>query len=549
MAMNITEVRLCAVPLENDYKHTISFPDAATQRSYFIGKTIHSGANFSYQRKDNVIRYPKHFDELQNCNYLMYKNTAYTEKWFYAFITEMVYINDEMTAIHFETDVLQTYMFDYTVQPSFIEREHCVDDSIGAHTLDEGLEIGEYINVSRCSLGFGDDLMIVIGTTKSPTGEKETGFHYNGIYSGMQYHCFPSSSASTVNTWLAKYDDEGIGDAVQCMFLAPAFLASQDGVVDWSAPIPETWNPHKISLNKATGQNYDKEYTFNFSKDYLDNQYVPRNKKLMCYPYRYILATNNAGGSAIYKFEQFRDELAGTGERERPLVEPSFVVEMCLSPGCSGRMYPVKYNGTNVNPNYEEGLTMGKFPALNWASDVYTNWLTQNGVNIAIDLVAGMGQIVAGAAIAGGSAGLATAVGGGSIVGGVNQIANTLGQIHQMSFAPPQVKGSVNAGDVITAMRKNEFDFYVRTIKNEYAKIIDGYFDMFGYKCNRVKKPLERHRKSWWYTKTIDASIDGAIPMKDMQTIKNCYNNGVTFWMNGRTVGDYTQDNSILSYG
>ena len=79
--------------------------------------------------------------------------------------------------------------------------------------------------------------------------------------------------------------------------------------------------------------------------------------------------------------------------------------------------------------------------------------------------------------------------------------------------------------------------------KEQYAKIIDNYFDMFGYKVNRVKKPSAGHRENYWYTKTIDVNIDGAIPQKDLQKIKDCYNNGITFWYTPANIGNYSVSN------
>ena len=128
--VNITEVRLLNVPLTNDYIHTLCFNTPAEQSSYFLSKTVTEDGNqkrytnFSYQRKDNIIRIPDHYDSLLNCNYVMYKNSAYSSKWFYAFITELTYIDDGRTDIKIETDVIQTWLFDYEVQASFIEREH-----------------------------------------------------------------------------------------------------------------------------------------------------------------------------------------------------------------------------------------------------------------------------------------------------------------------------------------------------------------------------------------------------------------------------------------
>jgi len=83
------------------------------------------------------------------------------------------------------------------------------------------------------------------------------------------------------------------------------------------------------------------------------------------------------------------------------------------------------------------------------------------------------------------------------------------------------------------------------TIKEEYAKIIDDYFSMFGYKINRVKVPNKAHRSRWWYTKTLNVNIDGAIPNKDMQKIKDCYNKGITFWRNPSEIQNYSLSNGI----
>ena len=83
-------------------------------------------------------------------------------------------------------------------------------------------------------------------------------------------------------------------------------------------------------------------------------------------------------------------------------------------------------------------------------------------------------------------------------------------------------------------------------IKKEFAVILDNYFDMFGYKINRVKVPLKNHRARYWFTKTIDCNIDGGITNDDLAIIKNCYNNGITFWRASATMGDYSGTNAIV---
>lgn len=541
---NITKVYLLAVPLEKDYAHTLYFSSAADQQSYFQSKIKKSYTDFSYQRKDDVIRIPDHIDNLiaAGCNYAMYQNAAYSNRWFYAFIEDMEYVNDGCTNVKIRTDCIQTWMFDIAVKPSFVEREHAATDNAGDNTLEEGLELGAYVcNLHNTAEYGGDGLSIVIGATKKPDGENVTGTLYNNIYSGVRYYSFGTGDMNVINEFLAEYDKDGIGEAITCMFMAPRWLAPlrDDHIV---AGTNLTYD-YYINSESQEVSGVQK----NLTKGTVDG-YAPRNKKLLTYPFRYLLVSNNAGASVPFKYERFRkEEYDEAGNIIRRIVAPCFVIEGVLNPGCSIRMVPLYYNG--IYRNDEEGVNMGKFPALNWTSDVYTNWLTQNGVNIAIQMVSGVGQIVAGAAIAAGTGGLATAVGGGSIVGGVSQVAGTLSQIYQQSFAPPQAKGNLNSGDVVTATERNDFHFYDMTIKAEYAKIIDEYFDMYGYKCHRVKIPEKAHRAAYWYTKTIDANIIGNIPQNDLQVIKDCYNRGITFWRNTTNFKNYSAANGIVGVG
>ena len=84
------------------------------------------------------------------------------------------------------------------------------------------------------------------------------------------------------------------------------------------------------------------------------------------------------------------------------------------------------------------------------------------------------------------------------------------------------------------------------SINRENAKIIDGFFDMYGYKCHQVKIPAKAHRAAYWFTKTIDANIAGAIPQEDLATIKECYNRGITFWRSTADFKNYAAENGIV---
>lgn len=118
-----TDLRLIKSPLTLDNKNQITFSSASTQASYFLSLPHLEVENIQYQRKDNIIRYPAHIDSIIQYNYCMYKNENYTNKWFYAYITGMRYINDGLTEISITTDVYQTWQFDLVFKQSFVERE------------------------------------------------------------------------------------------------------------------------------------------------------------------------------------------------------------------------------------------------------------------------------------------------------------------------------------------------------------------------------------------------------------------------------------------
>lgn len=535
-----TKVYLLNVPLESDYKHTLYFTSRETQSEYFNSRVVKSYTDFTYQRKDSFIRVPDHFDNLQNVNYVMYQNTKYSNKWFYAFVKDIRYVDDGRTDIEIETDYIQTWFFDYNVKPSFVEREHVDDDTPGKNTLPESLEHGEYIvnNVVH-SLSIGNPNQIVVASTidlaqyesgiTSDAYPNINGNLVGGVYSGVKYYHF--TNVNSLNTMLKNVSKAGKSDAINSIFVGDSSFYDLEEVSGKSYFIVKDSSTAKTkSFNYVT--TIDNTYVTIKppSKPTNVNGYTPRNKKLLSYPYRHLYVSNNAGASAVYKYELFSNEGA----------EFDFVG--CLTPGMSIRFRPLNYNGQAINN--EEAINCGKLPICAWNTDVYTNWLTQNAVNIGLSVASSGVTMIGGMAMAGTGAG--ALMGASSIVSGAMGIASTLGEVYSHSLIPPQAEGNINSGDVTFGSGWSRMSLYDKTIKKEYAQIIDGYFDMFGYKVNRVKIPNKAHRGRYWYTKTIDVNIDGAIPNKDMQVIKDCYNRGITFWRNADEIQNYSLSNNIL---
>lgn len=515
----ISKVRLLNVPLENDYKNTLYFSDKTSQQNYFAGKVKKTLENFSYLRKDNVISVDIAYDDLIGYNYVMYQNTRQTNKWYYAFITKLEYRNDSTTWIHIQTDVMQTWLLDedYSVLPSFVEREHVDNDTVGLHTVPEGLETGEYIcnAVSKDEQLKEMSYIIMVseympGADGADNPDKPLAVNYGGVFSaGGAYIC--TTMREVVN--IIQTYQSGKADAILGVYMAPTkIINNSSGAAQYS------------------GQESPVVYEHSVTKQTTLNGYTPTNNKLLCYPYNYLLHSNNSGSANILKYELFST------------TDCKFEVEGVPTIGGSIKCVPKNYKGADVLQ--EEGLMLGKFPTLSWSEDLYTNWLTQNAVNIGIGVASAGLNIVGGLGLmaTGGGAG----AGAGMLASGTLGIASTLGQIYQHEMIPNTAKGNVNGGDINTSHKMNLFHFYKMSIKSEYAKIIDKYFDMFGYKVNMLKVPNKNHRARYWFTKTIDVNINGAIPNDDLQQIKNCYNNGITFWRSDSEVDNYNVTNNII---
>ena len=180
-----TEIRLVKTPFTIDNKNQLTFINKEKQIEYFLSLPYIDKNNCTYQRKDNVIRFPAHIDTIIEYNYVIYQNNNYTDKWFFAYISNMRYVNDNMTEVEIKTDVFQTWQFDIIYKNSFVEREHVNDDTVGKHTIPEGLETGEYITDNVIYYDGLDDNKYIVRVTEWTTegASKPLATNFGGVFS------------------------------------------------------------------------------------------------------------------------------------------------------------------------------------------------------------------------------------------------------------------------------------------------------------------------------------------------------------------------------
>lgn len=534
-----SDIILIKSPLKLDNYNQITFANASAQYNYFssLPKLEYDGC--TYQRKDGVIRYSTdkesdanapRFEDLLQYNYCMYKNESYKDKWFYAFITDINYINDGMSEITIDTDAFQTWQFDINYMNSFIEREHVGDDTIGLHTIPENVELGEYIvNNWNKNDTLTSNSILVASTIDLSTYASDGGGAYGGVYQGYNLYAFSNTSAGRLalqNTIMQMNKDQKL-DSIVGIFLCNPMFYTTDSTDQGSKVTPET-SPRGFTWGRGGSQSDTPIQKLNSL-----NGYTPKNNKLKTYPYMYLLMDNGNGSQAIYRYEDFNDSQNPTTCEFDIIGTPSF--------GGSYYATPLNYGGTPTD-NFKNRLHGGKIPTCGFQNDTFINWLTANAVPIITSVVddtisAGMG---AGSIAQGYSAGL------GQVVSGITGIVNTINTLEVHSKVPPQHVGNADSGDVNFTSGLTTFTAYAMSIKQEYAKMIDDFLSMYGYKVNRLATPNIHKRSNWDFIKCIDVNLEGNIPEKDLTKIRDLFNNGCTFWHTTSNYLDYSQTNSIL---
>ena len=240
-------------PLDTTYDHTLWFDNASSQVSYFSGLTKYNMINYTYQRvKKGVARVGIKADNLYNCNYMMFQNTAYGNKWFYAFITSVEYVNDVTSNISFEIDVIQTWLFDCSPDYCFVEREHSESDQIGANIIPENLDTGEYVFNDYKDLTPVLQAMCII-VMICDNAEDPSGNMIEGIYSGCTLMAFNISDAglNTLNTTLANYNQKP--EAIVGMYMCPV-IATEQVIPNEGLILGRSFDVHSfnVSINSVT---------------------------------------------------------------------------------------------------------------------------------------------------------------------------------------------------------------------------------------------------------------------------------------------------------
>lgn len=590
-----TNIRLLSnVPFSNDYKNTRWFDTKASQESYFTNKpVVHSMSQANFQRIDgyHYVAVNENIDDLWGTNYLMFQNAQYNNKWFYAFVTKLEYVQKNTTKVYFQIDVFQTWKFDMNFKPSFIVREHCklwnADGSPVINTIDEGLNYGiEYDTVYAKHFELNEGYRWLVMVTKTPVhteGEKGIDPSYIGVPQPLSYYVVPFKDNKTPTILLGSndyavtqptrilkelYTNEKATNNIVSLFVTEHIGLSVDvRLSSGGTPDVMTINHSNATVSSVVIQdsslymlhikgleNFNAKVT-SISEDKYASYTKPKESKLLMYPYTVLVLDDFRGSRMEYKNEYIEEKGI------KITTKGSLGVTNKVSYGIdkySTRGTETVYQKTNnehalfntssndipiINDMLTAFLQGNKNSIENQKSSILFNGsmnAVSNGLSMLGSLPKNPVAPVDPLALAQGAVNMTQGVGNTvlelqGIEAKQQDIANMPPQIGKMGSNTSYDYGNGYSG--IWVIKKQ--------IKPEYQEILGNFFNMFGYKVNRVKTPNFHTRKYWNYVETKNCNITGNFNNNDLQELKAVFDNGITFWHTD-DIGNYSLENEVL---
>lgn len=533
---------LTGIPFNKFDNETIYFSSVSAQTSYFLSHVKTSVTNCTYIRNDiETNQYVSDIgrvalgvrpDSIYDCNYIMFQNTGFSNKWFYGFIDKIEYKNNETAIVQFTIDETQTWLTSAVVNPCYVLREHVSDDTIG-HNLE-----AEPVSVSRYTINATNDFILAqkydgtaktypwyIGIAYVPNDETSGGTMINGVFSGCSLYTHKletSEDISAVDTFINGLLLSNPKGTIVCIYMYPSRISNDSAY-------------NLVLQDNEVG-----------TKGSSLAGYVPKNNKLYTSPYNGLVVTNNSGSSKCYSYERLA--------KENGYVVFNLTTNFTM--GFKGILYPYAYSMYN-NGSYEtfklydEGIPVPPAPLCSWNTDAYAYYQAENSGADKFALVGGILKSLAGGMVSNFNAmngGIGTSIPGVSTMLGSAEAYNEY-QAKQIKAEDTfdTVSGTVDTANLLVNADMYGFIFYRISASNVDAEKIDSYFTRYGYAVNQYKTPNLTGRENFNYVKTKNCRITGNIPQESARRLESMFNNGITLWHTNVDSFDYTISNNIIN--
>lgn len=535
IAPNTSIELFCNLSLDSNYSDTGFFETVEAKDNFFrdLPSEYKLGAFniVTFQRENiNFCKVEAAYGTVYKANYMRFKNSNFLNKWFYAFVTSVEYINNEVVQINYTLDVMMTWMGEFTIPECYVERNHTTTDVFGDNLIAEPFNFSDYVtqeNHPVYSLN-NDVYQVIVAYAFSGLEDAQDGRLVDGVYSGVGLKCFSLTNLAGINAFVEHFVPTP--NSILAMYIVPQACTgintpeTGEGI---DLPISSSSREYLVGLSSIT--------TYGDNPSSLDG-YVPRNRKLYSYPFNFCSITNNQGNAITARYE-YTNSNAVLGTVFATCLQPVTETLRLRNYKGSDKLYPASEDEPVIPLNYHlDSLVLTGWPMCNWVNDAFFAWIAQNALPYAMQ--------VAGGALAGTINPMAGAL------GMVNTAVEAINSGYQAMLAPDIVKGDLTPGGAVYSA--GEMNFYVArmSVNHQIAEQVDKFFDLYGYAIQQWATPRMWARPHWTYLKTSGCKIDGALPSEDAAEIEKLIDNGVRFWRNILNIGKYsTLDNTLSGVG
>ena len=472
---------LSNVGLDNSYTQTHYFESVGEQHAYFTSHAKHTLTNYSYvNQSDNHIRVNLNAEQLYTCSYMMFQNTAFGSRWFYAFITDVRYISNNCSEITFEIDVIQSWLKDFSLNPCYVAREHVTSDNLGDNINAEPIDVGELVGNEK-ELIYEQKYNLVIGVVND---DAHPGTMVDNTFSGSTLMAFTTNTSgiASANAYLKTHGADAKN--ITAIYMVP----------DCACNASDTGTPVSYLSLKTFQSAIEPMGT-------LDG-YTPKNKKLYTYPYNYYRVANGNGGELNIKYEYL--------DVPKPLLTYSATATQPVQLGIRPNSYK------NDSAFRTEVLVTTGYPVCSWANDTFSQWVATSGSN----------QMITGAINTALGLAINPAVG---VIAGVRSIGSVVGGALQATKTTNTQQGSATSGGVNLSKSYGSIYGTRMSVTSKTAKVIDDFFTRYGYAINEIKQPNVVGRKAFNYVQTVDCTIRGSVFGDDAKKICDIHNKGIAY--------------------
>lgn len=489
------------IPFTADDKIVLTFNSLAEQENYFEDFAIETFTNLSFVKGflGKQIKVNAEIESLYYANYIMFNNSAYGDKWFYAYITGFEYVSDGCTIINFELDYFQTYMGEIVFDNCFIERQMQNDNDIFSsggrptwlHSVEElPFALQDTIHIINKDEVFFDEWEVAIIYKPNLVIEDIKGafdwigailsgttdiVHYRplinrGVYLSNKYYSGASIVFVPVN-----------GDAINEQITT--FVMAGYNILD-IIMVPKVITNYFYATVDFTAENllYTQPEYSGFKL----------KAKCFCYPFCYIEVTNCQGSSYKYKFEDFMNRIC------------SFKISMATLPNFAGIIYPYGYYETGTTDGYELGLTIGEAPKCIWNENAMARYFNSD---MMMDVVNAAASMAAGMPVK------------------PDLVVNTYSAV----MSGDKQKNNIGKQPTLNLFL-DKIGWKIKAVMTANILDVNFFFYQKGYQTNQIGQPNILTNDRFNYVKTRNAVVSGDIPIECKKKVEEMLDGGITFW-------------------